>query len=175
MREEGAMDILRRIMSFLDVIRDIVLYFKWYRPMKTMRDPDERLEKKLLFELTGVRYGGMAMSGAYVSFKKDYYDTITSADEKWNIRRALLRMLRSPRYTVSQKEMIAYICSDIGMNEAATDIAFVREAVAREMTLRQLYRFKLDQERERRKHKLSKMDSRYLSTDCRDKLGGMTE
>jgi len=51
-------------------------------------------------------------------------------------------MLRYDNYSVSQKEAIAYVCSDLGMREAENDINFVREASARAMTIRELRRFK---------------------------------
>jgi hypothetical protein len=151
LKEEGASPaeaVRAGIVRLCDAIRDVIMYFKWYRPMSSLRDLDRRLEKRLLFELIGVRYGGMAMSGAYVEFRKDFYDTLATDREKNEVRRALFWMLRSGQYAVSVKQMIAFVCADLNMEEAAADIALVQEAAARNMSMRDLYRFKQEQARE---------------------------
>ena len=142
------------IVRVLDAVRDSILYVKWYRPLLREKDPQKLLEKRLLFELSGVRQGGMAASGAYVSFKKDYYDRLPSHKDKSDARKTLLGMLRSERYSVSQRQSIASVCSDLGMDEASADIALVREAVARGMSMRQLFRYKRTRARELRRHNL---------------------
>lgn len=143
------------IVRVLDAVTDCIMYFKWYRPLQKEKDPQKRLEKELLLELLGVRLGGMASSGAYVSFKKDYYERLASEKEKCDVRKALLRMLRYERYSVSQKVMIASACSDLNVDEAAEEIALVREAAARNMSMKQLYKFKRERARELRRHDLN--------------------
>jgi len=143
------------IVRILDAVKDCILYFKWYRPLQKEKDPKQRLERELLIELLGVRLGGMTSNGAYVSFKRDYYDRLASDKEKCEVRKALLRMLRYGRYSVSHKVIMALACSDLRMDEAAADIALVREASARNMSMKQLHRFNRERERELRKHSLA--------------------
>ncbi len=140
------------IQWILDEITDFIVYFKVYRPAQREKDPQKRLEKELWIEISGLRLGGMAASGAPATFGKDYYDELPS-EEKAAVRKVLLSMLRYDNYSVSQKEAIAYVCSDLGMREAANDINFVREASARSMTIRELRRFKRLKEREMTEHR----------------------
>lgn len=142
------------IVRVLDAIRDCIMYFNWYRPLKKEKDPEKRLELQLWLEISGARLGGMASGGAYVTFKTDYYDKLPTNEEKTAVRKTLLTMLRSDSYTIFQKEAIAYVCSSLRMEEASKDIDLVREASARGMSMRQLYRFKRDREREMRRHNL---------------------
>jgi hypothetical protein len=161
MRKEAGMEaepytdnVLRKgIVNVLDTIGDCIMYFKWFRPLKKEKDPEKRLEIQLWLEISGARLGGMASSGAYVTFKTDYYDKLPE-DEKTAVRKTLLTMLRSDSYTVLQKDAIVYVCSSLRMEEASKDIALVREASARGMSMRQLYRYKRDWEREMRRHNL---------------------
>lgn len=144
----------KAIVRMLDVIDDLIRYIKWYRPLKRERDPSKRLELELWVEISGARFGGMSASGAYVTFKSDYYDKLTTEAEQVQVRRVLLSMLRSRKYSVFQKEALAYVCSSLRMEEAARDVALVREASARGMTMQQLHRFNRDRERELRRHHL---------------------
>jgi hypothetical protein len=136
------------------VINDWIVYLKWDRPLRKEQDLRKRLELELWLEISGARLGGMASSGSLITFKKNYYEKISTEKEKADVRQTLLSMLRSLRYTVFQKEAIAYVCSALGMEEAFEDIALVREASARSMSMKQLYRFKRDQKREMRRHNL---------------------
>ncbi len=138
----------------LDEIRDCILYMKIYRPAQKEKNPFKRLEKELWIEISGVRFGGMAASGVYATFKPDYYDKLPSEEAKADVRKALLSMIRSDDYSVLQKEAIAYVCADLKMQEAEKDVSFVREASARCMTIPQLRRFKRHRDREMKKHKL---------------------
>lgn len=60
----------------LDKIQDGVRYFRWYRPLKQVRDPQIKLEIRLWMKMAGVGPGGMASSGAHVMFKKEYYEKL---------------------------------------------------------------------------------------------------
>jgi hypothetical protein len=143
----------RAIVRVLDAIVDLIAYIKWYRPLHTERDPNRRLELELWLEISGARLGGMGASSAYVAFKSEYYDKLATEAEQAEVRRVLLSMLQSRGYSVFQKEAIAYVCSSLGMEAAARDVALVREASARGMTMHQLQRFNRDRERElRRRH-----------------------
>ena len=144
----------KSVIRVLDVIRDWIMYFKWYRPLKHERNPHRRLELQLWLEISGVHLGGVSSGVEREAFKKNYYDKITMEMEKAAVRQTLLSMLRSHKYTVFQKEAIADVCSSLGMEEAFDDIALVREAAARSMSMSQLFRFKCAQARERRRHKL---------------------
>jgi hypothetical protein len=94
----------------------------------------------------------MASSGAYVMFKKDHYEKISSEEEKAEVRKALLSMLKSNNYTVLQKEAIAYVCSDIRVEGSEEDISLVREASVRMMTMQQLADFKRRERQYQSKH-----------------------
>lgn len=130
------------IVWVLEKIQDCVLYFKWYRPLRREKDPQKRLEKRLWVQIAGVRLGGMGSSGAYMMFKKDYYEKLSSEGEKAEVRKVLLSMLKSDKYTVFQKEAIAFVSSDLPVEGSEEDISLVREASVRMMTMKQLADFK---------------------------------
>jgi hypothetical protein len=134
--------IRHNIVWFLDKIQDCVLYFRWYRPLKREKNPQKRLEKRLWIEIAGIGLGGMGSSGAYVMFKTDHYEKLSSEKEKAEVRKVLLSMLKSDKYTVSQKEAIAFVCSDLQVEGTEEDISLVREAAVRMMTMQQLADFK---------------------------------
>jgi len=163
------------IVGLLDAIRESILYFKWYRPMQRERDPQKRLEKELLYELLGVRFDGMAEHGACASFKQNYYDRLSTDAARSDVRNALLRMLRYGRYSIPKKVLIAQACGDLGMDEAVADSALVREADARNMTMRQLLRFKRERARELDRYQGEMISSgRVSATDNMTSRGAST-
>lgn len=110
--------------------------------LRLTKDPAKLLEIIVWRKITGFGQGGMASSGAHVSFRKEYYEKLGSEEEKTEVRNILLTMLKSTKYSVFEKEAIAYVCSDIGIEGAREEVALVREASARGMTMQQLSDFK---------------------------------
>ncbi len=143
------------IVLVLDVIRDWIFYFRFYRPAEREKDPSRRLRKELWMEIAGTRLNGMGANGTPLNFRKKYYDKLPSEEARAGVRKALLSMIRSRDFPVLQKEILASICADLGMDEAEEDISFVREASARCMTISELRRFKRQQEREMKNHKMA--------------------
>jgi hypothetical protein len=139
----------------LEIIPNCVRYYKYYRPLEREKDPFKHLEKRLWIEMAGIGLGGMASSGAYASFKKDYYEKLPTKEAKSEVRRVLMTMLKSEKYDINEKRIIAYVCSDLRIEETEEDISLVQEAAARGMTLRQLMDLKRKQVIESKKNGLS--------------------
>jgi hypothetical protein len=86
------------------------------------KDPLKRFELKLWMEIKGDFLGGMAAAMSWVKYKTYYYDKLPSEDAKKQINSVLLSMLKSNKYTISDKAKIAYVCADIGLRNAIEDI-----------------------------------------------------
>ncbi|NVN97593.1 hypothetical protein HXX01_05230 [Candidatus Nomurabacteria bacterium] len=119
-------------MSYLTSIKEILLAWRDERDIKKYQkvadsieqenDPLKKLENIVLIELRGTLLGGMASSTAYMEFKRNYFDKITSVDGKENVKKVLLNILKSNEYKSSDKEMVAYACADIVILEAIPEI-----------------------------------------------------
>lgn len=113
----------------MSTLREIIIkwnnkFIDWVvtRPLRRERDPQRRFEIKLWLEISGAFLGGQAADGAWASYKKYYYDKIPTEDEKKRVRSALLSMLKSDRYDISKKGIIAHVCADLEIKEALLDV-----------------------------------------------------
>ncbi len=92
------------------------------RSVERIKDPTTRLEKQLMIEIKGTALGGMAASGAYTAFKEFYYNKLPSDNEKRRVQQVLLSILRSPKYSLREKALTAYVCADIQVEAAVDEI-----------------------------------------------------
>ncbi len=138
MTKEENITLRGMIVLMIDKVKDCLFSI----PLRLTKDPVKRLEIMVWRKIVGFGQGGMASSGAHVAFKKEYYEKLGTDAEKTEVRNILLAMLKSSKYSVFEKEAIAYVCSDLGIEGAREDVALVREASARGMTMRQLSDFK---------------------------------
>lgn len=93
---------------------------KWSLEKET--DPSRLVRKRVVMELNGTLMPGMAGSNAFMSFKPGFYDKIGSEDNKRLVRKALLAIVRSNRYSFMTRVMAAHACADTGVGEAAGEI-----------------------------------------------------
>lgn len=91
------------------------------RPIKREKDPQKRFEMKLWLEIRGLTYDGES------NYKRVYYEKLLSEDERMQVRSTLLTMLKSDKYSISNKAVIAYVCTDIGISEALQDVNDLRK------------------------------------------------
>lgn len=110
-------------------LRDLIIkcndrFLNWvlYRPLKGEKDPVKRFELKLWMEINGAFLSGMDSAMSWVKYKSYYYDKISSEDEKSQIRNLLLTMIKSDKYSISDKAKIVYVCGDLQIKDALKDI-----------------------------------------------------
>lgn len=92
------------------------------RPLRREKDPQKRFEIKLWLEISGAFLGGQARDGAWTNYKRYYYDKLPSEDEKKQVRSILLTMLKSNKYSISNKAIIAQVCADLEVKDALQDV-----------------------------------------------------
>jgi len=102
--------------------RDVNRHERIMGVIEQEREPQIKLEKKVLLELRGTLLGGMASSTAYMAFKRDYYDKLASISEQENVKNILLQILKSSDYKLSDKIVTAYVCADIVVLDAIPEI-----------------------------------------------------
>jgi len=107
-----------RIVNYIDNMR----HWLRHRSLEREGDPQKRLEKRIWMEMTGAFLGGMASSGAWASYKSRYYGNLTSEDDKKNARCMILSMLKSKKYSISDKAIISYVCADLEIKEALPEV-----------------------------------------------------
>jgi hypothetical protein len=83
-------------------------------------DRKSKFEAQLWSEIIGRAHDGET------SYKSYYYDKIIAEDDKQQVRNTLLEMLKSNRYSLPQKGLIAYVCADIGVSDALLDVNKLR-------------------------------------------------
>ncbi|MBN4054461.1 hypothetical protein JYT87_01995 [Nitrospira defluvii] len=112
---------MHRPSLFKSILQSIRLSL-YKRRLVASSDPLKRLEGEVLKKIVGGPY----MGGAYefTDFKKDYYDFL-SPDKQEKVRRILLKIIRSSsawRWPSSVPVRAAYVCLDLQMEEARTEI-----------------------------------------------------
>jgi hypothetical protein len=85
-------------------------------------DQEKEYETKLWQTIQGQSYDFSVSA----NWKKIYYDTLVSEDEKNKVRSSLLKMLESTKYPMPRKTLIAYVCADLRMREAVQAVANLR-------------------------------------------------
>lgn len=85
-------------------------------------DPQKQFEKLVILKIRGTLLGGMASSTAFMSFKQEHFDTLANSIGQDKLKTALLRILRSNEYMLSDKMMVAYVCADIVLIETIPEI-----------------------------------------------------
>jgi hypothetical protein len=103
-------------------ITDKIHYWLYIRPVRTENNLHKRIEKKILLEINGTLLGGMSASGAYTEFKTLYYEKLPNEEERKLVRDALLRILKSDVYKIREKALTAYVCADILVEGAASEV-----------------------------------------------------
>ena len=64
------------------------------------------------------------------NWKKIYYDTLGSEDEKDKVKLTLIKMLESTEFPVTRKTLIAYVCVELRMQEAVNTVANLRNVTS---------------------------------------------
>lgn len=85
-------------------------------------DSQAKLEKQIVYKISGVSLGGMASSSAFVEFKSTFYDCITSPSEKKLVEMALVNILKSTKYSLRIQAKVSYVCADIRLVSALQDV-----------------------------------------------------
>jgi hypothetical protein len=111
-----------KVLNIVENITDKIHHWLYIRPVKTENNLYQRIEKKILLEINGTLLGGMAASGAYTEFKTLYYEQLPNEEEKKLVRDALLRILKSDAYKIREKALTAYVCADILVEDAASEV-----------------------------------------------------
>lgn len=93
-------------------------YWSLSRPLRGEKDPEKRFEIKLWLNISGAFSGSQGRDGAWETYKRSYYDKLSSDEEKRKIQTCLLSMLKSNRYSSSKKAFIAQVCADLFLEEA---------------------------------------------------------
>lgn len=119
-------------MSIASFIRDVFLTWKdksyisrreaILMDIENEVDIEKRFEKHTVLNIRGTLLGGMASSTAYASFKREHFDVLENDEQRDQIKSALLRVLRSSKYGLTDKMKVAYICADLVLAEAAPSI-----------------------------------------------------
>lgn len=148
-REESvANDVLRRIRYLSSAAADALGSWRWSRTMGPRGAEEKRLARELVDEIACLRFGGAAGDDAATAFRRSYYDRLPDDGAKRQVRKLLLRMLRYGRYDRRVRLLLATACAELGMEEAAEDIALIREAAGRNISVNQLLRFRRERIKE---------------------------
>ncbi|MBN1473202.1 MAG: hypothetical protein JW914_01175 [Syntrophaceae bacterium] len=111
-----------KVLNIIENITNKINYWLYIRPVKTEKNLNKRMEKEILLEINGTLLGGMAASGASTEFKTLYYEKLPNEEEKKLVRDALLRILKSDAYKIREKALTAYVCADILVEGAASEV-----------------------------------------------------
>lgn len=84
-------------------------------------NPERKFEKELWSAIQGQSYDFST------NYKKTYYDKIDSEEQRQKVKTTILRMLESEKYSISKKTLIAYVCADLQIQEAANLIDTFRK------------------------------------------------
>ncbi len=124
-----------RKVSLYDRLRHWIKYYS----LEHEKDPMKYLEKKIWMEIAGIGLGGMASSGAWTSYKSDNYSKLQTEDDKRKVKNVILSMLKSKKYDITEKAIIAYVCADLEIIEAAQEVNELLQK-ARDSSYVKLYR-----------------------------------
>jgi len=120
-----------RFSKMIDEWRDQKYRDRFKRIMSEIeqeKDPQRKLQKQVLLEIRGTLLGGMASSSAYMSFKTDYFDKQKSQSEQQQVKDALLQILRSNEFSLSDKARVSHACADIVILEAIPVIENIKRS-----------------------------------------------
>lgn len=108
------------------------------------KDPQRKLQKQVLLQVRGTLLGGMASSSAYMSFKTDYFDKLESQSEQQQVKEALLQILCSKEYCLSDKARVSHACADLVILEAIPLIESINRSAKNDSTYNRVLNDSLD-------------------------------